>query len=139
MLFIVFTAINPHSNCCVSSVTGEPDREIRCPSCLGEGYLWDETNLDYYRARISTESSFNKDNQFQPSQLNSMLEVFYIPHTFDLTKDDKLVVLSLDKEGNPSTSRKTIFRIAELDELRLDTGKLEFWKAFTYEDNNKFL
>lgn len=124
---------------CVSSVTGEPDKESRCSSCLGEGNIWIEEYVEFYHARVSTESSFIQDNLYQPGMLNTQLEIFYISSSFNLTKDDKIVLLTLDKQGLSSLIRARIFRISELRDMRLDDGKLEFWKAFTYEDDTKFL
>lgn len=127
---------------CVNKVTGEPDRESRCPVCLGEGKLWDESNIDFYHKRAGTETAnIGQDRLYKPGIVNTETEVFFIPYQFNLTKADKIVVLTLDKEGTPVVPLKRIqlFRIAELRPLRLDNGRLEFWEAFCYEDNNKFL
>jgi hypothetical protein len=127
---------------CVDSVTGEPDRESRCPVCLGEAKLWDEESLDFYHIRANTESANTQQDKIHaPGIENTETEVFYIPSSFSLTKHDKIVVLTLDKEGLPVTplERFQLFRISELRPMRLDNGRLEFWKAFCYEDNSKFL
>lgn len=127
---------------CVDVVTGEPDREIRCPVCLAEGYLWDETSLDFYHARVGTETSATAQDVLQKAGLmNTETEVFYIPSTFDLTETDKIVLLQLNKDGTVVTPNRRLYlyRIAELRPMRLDSGRLEFWKAYVYEDNNKFI
>lgn len=127
---------------CIDSVTGEPDRETRCPVCLGEGNLWDESHIDFYHIRADGASSLAlKDTQRAPGIMNTLVEVFYIPWTFSLTKEDKLVTLMLDKEGQATTPpiRSQLFRISDIRPMRLDNGRLEFWKAYTYEDNSKFL
>ena len=127
---------------CVSSVTQEPDRETRCPICLGEGFLWDEVNIEFYVGRsVAGDASVYQDRLKIPGIMNTELVIFYIPHKYTLTKNDKLVLLSLDKEGKPfqPTTRFQLFRIAELREMRLDNGRLEFWKAYSYQDNNKFI
>ncbi len=124
---------------CVDPVTAEPDRESRCPVCLGEGKLWDEIHLDFYHTKPGIDA--DQDKLQAPGIVNTEIEVFYIPWGFSLTKDDKIVVLVLDKEGLPAipTKRFQLFRIAELKQMRLDNGRLEFWKASCYEDSNKFL
>jgi hypothetical protein len=127
---------------CVSSVTGEPDREIKCPVCLGEGNLWDETLVNFYHVRLGTETSTAMQDRPQTAGImNTEMECFYLPYQVNLTKEDKIVTLSLDKEGIPMQPLKRfqLFRISELRAMRLDTGRLEFWKAFTYEDNSKYL
>ena len=127
---------------CVNKVTGEPDRESRCPVCLGEGKLWDESPIDFYHKRTGTEeANVSQDVLYKPGLVNTETEVFYVSYQFNLTKGDKIVVLTLDKEGVPVTPlrRLQLFRIAEVRPYRLDNGRLEFWEAFCYEDNNKFL
>lgn len=127
---------------CVDAVTGEPDRETRCPICLGEGNLWDETSIDFYHIKASGQSSLALQDRLRaPGIMNTEVEVFYIPWQFNLTKDDKIVVLRLDKEGSSTTppTRFQLFRISEVRPMRLDNGRLEFWKIYTYEDSSKFL
>lgn len=127
---------------CVDKVTGEPDRESRCPICLGEGNLWDEKLIDFYHKRTGTEdANVQQDVLHKPGLVNTETEVFYVPYQFNLTKSDKIVILTLDKEGIPTTplKRLQLFRIAEVRPYRLDNGRLEFWEAFCYEDNNKYL
>lgn len=127
---------------CIDAVTGEPDRETRCPICLGEGNLWDETTIDFYHMSASVQSSLAlQDNLKAPGIMNTKTEVFYIPWQVNLTKDDKIVVLRLDKEGFSTIppTRSQLFRISEIIPMRLDNGRLEFWKLYTYEDSSKFL
>ena len=40
---------------CVDKVTGEPWRERVCPTCLGEGFIWDEFDIELYHAEVNTE------------------------------------------------------------------------------------
>lgn len=127
---------------CIDKVTGEPDRESRCPICFGEGRLFDESTIEFYKVRVGTETAqTQQDRLHSPGLINTETEVFYISSTYSLTKTDKIVVLALDKEGIPLTpiKRSYLFRIAELRPMRLDNGRLEFWKAYCYQDNNKFI
>lgn len=127
---------------CVSSVTKEPDRETRCPICLGEGNIWDEESIEFYVGKsVAGDASVYQDRLKIPGLMNTELVIFYISSEYTLTKNDKLVLLSLDKEGKPfqPLTRFQLFRIAELREMRLDNGRLEFWKAYSYQDNNKFI
>lgn len=127
---------------CVNSVTKEADRETRCPICLGEGSIWDESSIEFYIGKsVAGDASVYQDRIKVPGIMNTELIIFYIPSKYTLTKEDKLVSLSLDKEGIPNQplSRFQLYRIAELREMRLDNGRLEFWKAYSYQDNNKFI
>lgn len=127
---------------CVSPVTGEPDRERRCTICLGETHLWDEEYIDFYHAEVNTESQrSDRESLRAPGVMNTPLRAFWIPSKYTLTEDDKLVVLVLDKEGKIvlPQQRKELYVLAAVTELRLDNGRLEFWKANGYKDNNKHL
>jgi len=127
---------------CVSPVTAEPDRERRCNSCLGEAFLWDEVDIRFYHAEVNTESQrSDRESLRVPGIMNTPLRAFWIESDYDLTKDDKLVTLVLNKEGKMvlPKQRKELYVIAALLELRLDNGRLEFWKANGYKDNNKWL
>ncbi len=127
---------------CVSTVTGEPDKETKCPVCFGEGKLWDEELISFYYRELEGDSALAERNVQKPhSIVNTPLSVFYIESTFTLTGQDKIVLLNLDTEGKPLRpyQRRTIFRINSLRDLRLDQARLEFWKANCYEDTNKFL
>lgn len=127
---------------CVSPVTGEPDRERRCPICLGEKYQWDEIAIELYHAEVNTESQkSDRESLRRPGIMNTPLRVFYISYLVDLTQEDKLVLLVLDKEGNISQPqrRSELYVISTLNPMRLDNGKLEFWKVNGYRDNNKHL
>jgi len=127
---------------CVSPVTGEPDRERRCITCLGEGYTWDETPVTFYNAEVNTESQrSDRESLRKPGVMNTPLKAFWLQSKENLTKDDKLVVLVLDKEGKLvlPQKRQELYTISTLLELRLDNGRLEFLKVNGYEDNNKHL
>lgn len=129
-------------NCpCVDKVTQEPDRETKCPVCLGEGKLWDEEPIQFYHVSANQLRATSQDVLQKPGIMNTNTEVIYISSQFNLTKDDKIVYLRLDKEGFPIAplKRNQLFRISDLQEKRLDNGRLEFWKAYCYEDSNKFL
>lgn len=127
---------------CVDPVTNEPPRERRCTTCLGEGYQWDEEDIRLYHAEVNTESQrSDRETLRAPGIMNTPLRVFYINYSYTLTKDDKLVLLELDKEGKVilPKSRAALYKIASVLPMRLDNGRLEFWKANGYEDNNKHI
>ncbi len=127
---------------CVSPTTGEPDKDIQCPVCFGEGKIWDETLVDFYKTEVLGDSSLaTLNHQKTHSVVNTPLMCFYISSTFTLTGQDKIVVLNLDTEGDPvkPLKRNSIYRINSLRDLRLDHGRLEFWKANCSQDTNKFL
>lgn len=127
---------------CVDPVTGEPWRERKCPTCLGEGHVWDEFDVELYHAEVNTESQrSDRESLRRAGIMNTALRVFYLPVRYDdLTADDKVVLLLLDKEGDVvlPRQRSAVYKISTVLPMRLDNGRLEFWKLNGYEDNIKF-
>ena len=127
---------------CVSPVTGEADRERRCSSCLGEGNVWDEEAIRFYHSEVNTESQrSDRESLRKPGIMNTPLRAFWIQSSYQLTEDDKLVILVLDKEGKVvlPQRRKELYVLSAVTEMRLDNARLEFWKVNGYRDNNKHL
>ena len=127
---------------CVDPVTCEPDRERKCSTCLGEGYTWDEEYINFYHAEVNNEvQRSHRETLRAPGLMNTDVRVFYLDYTATLTEVDKLILLELDKEGKivEPVTRKKMFVTTSLEPLRLDNGRIEFWKLNGYEDNNKHL
>lgn len=120
---------------CVNPVTDEAAKTVQCPSCRGEKYLWDEEPAEFYIRTVQTESQLaDREALRQPGVMITNFLLIYIPYSFDLTLDDKIVRLDLDKEGVPISplKRREIIRLSSLRDLRLDHARLEFWKANGY-------
>ena len=127
---------------CVDKVTGEATRESLCSTCMGEKYLWDESDIVFYMSTVETESQLADKQSLRMNAVHSTsFNVFYLPSQYNLTDGDKIVRLILDKEGNPipPRTRRDVYRLAALRDLRLDGARLEFWKAEGYKDNIKHL
>jgi hypothetical protein len=124
---------------CTDPVTGEPDKERRCNSCLGEGFYWDESPILFYHTYIGSDR--NIDTLYKPGDIITDVRMFYISTEYDLTKSDKLVLLTLDKEGKVTSplKRENIYKISLVQKMRLDNGRLEFWKVTASEEDNKHL
>jgi hypothetical protein len=121
---------------CVDKITQEPDLDSWCPSCSGEGYLWDEVIIDGYKALLrGTETLIG------PGLSNIPLTVFYLRSHILITKADKLVELWLDEEGKimRPRRRKAIYRISEATDLRADFGRIEYWRVDCSQEQYKFL
>jgi hypothetical protein len=121
---------------CVDPVTKEPIKERLCPICLGEGFLWDESYSEMYKVLLTP-----KEVVMPPGLTNIPLVIFYMRHNANVSRDDKLIELVLDSEGIPvqPVLRRNVFRIQHLQEYRLDEGKLEYLKLWTYEEDVKYL
>jgi len=127
---------------CVDFVTKEPDKDRFCPVCYGEGFYWDEEALDIYRVvEDSDVDNALRDQLKEPGLLNIALVVFYIRYNSNITRDDKIVQLVLDTEGDAvePEQRRDIWRINIAWDLRCDNGKLEYWKVFTHREDVRYL
>jgi hypothetical protein len=127
---------------CVDSVTNEPDKDRFCPICFGEGSMWDEEEISYYRVYEGSDTmNTQKDRLMKPGLLNQPFVIFYIRYSNEITKEDKIVEIELEDDGTASEPmrRKRIFRISNFWEYRADNGKLEYYKVFCYLDSVKHL
>jgi len=127
---------------CVDSFTQEPDKDRWCPVCMGEGVLFDEELVTFYKTlEARPVANALRDTQIDPGLLNIPLVVFYIRYSAAITKDDKLIEITLDDNGDPVSPyvRRALYRIGTAWEYRSDNGKLEYFKVFTYREERKYL
>lgn len=125
---------------CVDKNTKEPDKDTWCPFCFGEGAYSDEHLI--YGYKILQNSPRSLDEQLTTPGLNySPVMVFYVEFFEDITRDDKIVTLNIDKEGNlpENPTRVSLFRIDKLIDYRSDNGRIEYWKVVSFEEKRKFL
>ncbi len=132
---------------CVDILTHEPDRDTFCPTCFGEGFLWDETLTDTYKVIIrSSVGLSSKEDLIKPGLTNIPLVSFFFRYNIPITfKDDlisdKVVEILLDKAGDAVRpfQRERLYRIGTAIDFRSDNGKLEYWKLDCYGEQIKFL
>jgi hypothetical protein len=127
---------------CVDLITQEPDRDRFCPICFGDAYLWDESDVEYYRVQEDSDVDNALRDKLSPAGLiNVALVVFYIRYSVDITTDDKIVEVELELDGSRSqpARRKAVYRIGAAYDYRADNGKLEYWKVFAYQEKVKYL
>ncbi len=124
---------------CVDINTKEPDKDTFCPFCQGEGFYWDEVYMDTYKVQQSVSGL--AENNTAPGLMNNPLMVFYTRSRIDITKEDKLVELVLDEEGEQviPLKRRQLYRIGSLVDYRSDNGRLEYWKMACFAEDRKFL
>jgi hypothetical protein len=97
---------------CRDQVTEEPDRDYYCKTCLGEGYLWDEQQVVYYKNDEGSEDG----------------SMFFFEYNEDISLIDRIIELDLSDEGDPANPpvRHKIYEIVKVDRLRADNGRIEF-------------
>lgn len=133
---------------CVDILTKEPDKDVFCPICLGEGFHWEETFLDTYKVIIrSSVGLSSKEELISPGLVNIALVSFYFRYglTLNTTQGrsipDRIVELVLGVDGKPVRPyrREHVYRIGTAIDFRSDHGRLEYWKLDCYEEQVKFL
>lgn len=127
---------------CVNSLTHEPDKDNFCPYCHGDGFLWDEIEVEGYKRNLVTgQTGSLSEAMIGPGTVNIQLYQFFLRYSDDLTMQDKLVELKLDTEGELVIpyKRKELWKIGNLVDLRADNGRLEFWSIVCFAEKRTFL
>lgn len=127
---------------CLDPITKEPDKDRWCPVCFGEGFYWDETNIEFYRVLGGPlAKNVSAGHLIDPGLLNVPLVVFYIRYNTAITQQDKIIELVLNLDGSKAEPNKrlTVYRISRLWDYRSDHGKLDYWKVFASKEDVKYL
>ncbi len=129
---------NPVLCPCVDRVTREQDKDYFCPVCLGERYLFDESFLDFYKVQHADDNALKSK---PVGMINVDVAVFYLRYGSAITDYDKIIEINLGIDGNIQypIKRVNIWRINELVPLRLDHGRLEFYKVFVNHEDVRYL
>ena len=127
---------------CVDKMTAEGDRDRWCPICFSSNYLNDEIFVQYYRtiAGLDTSNAL-RDKHTQPGLINIPVIVFYIRYDALITRQDEIVEILRDNEGEPvqPLQRTAVYQLGTLWDYRSDNGRLEYYKAFAHEATVKYI
>lgn len=110
-----------------------------CPYCLGEGFYWDEQWVYVYSWHTTSESGLAKKFMSTGAgQVKADSKVFILDYRVDVDHLDKIIDVSLDKDGQPVIPyvRKDIWIPETIIELRSDNGRLEFWAVHCREKDS---
>ena len=127
---------------CVDETTKEPDKDTFCSLCMGEGKYWDESFIDMYKVVEKNEvGQASNEILLAAGIMNIPLTIIYTKSNLDIKENDKIIELELDVEGVPVRpyKRKTVYRISTPIDLRLDFGRLEYYKLCCYQERVKYL
>lgn len=127
---------------CVSDITNEPDEDVPCHHCWGEGFIWDEEWLVTYKVVIggARGSSLAKQLETHPAgTLKTSICFFYFKYDTNLTNYDKIIEVKLDEEGCIVAPYKRIHKygISTAESLRSDSGRIEYWRVACVEERVK--
>jgi hypothetical protein len=123
---------------CVDEITLEPDRDHFCPYCWGEGYLFDEEWVVYYKMQIASNEGFmRKDRPFKGGIVNTPYVFFYVEYNVNPTRFDKIIEMERDLDGNLVVpyKREAIYTIATAEDFRADNGRVEYWRLAATKDS----
>ena len=119
----------------------EPDKDTFCPICFGEGFLWSEDWLDFYSVEMSGQKNAVEEKFRSMGSEKTSMHIFYLRYDIVITKDDKIVTLSTDQDGKLTKPhrREHIFRLNTVYPLRLDNGRIEYFRVKSIEEDVKYL
>jgi hypothetical protein len=117
---------------CLDDFTKEPDRDSICPFCIGSGYLFDEELVTAYMVVSAAPSGSNAAANFpkmKPGTMYVPSARFFLSYDVNPRREDRIVELELDSEGNPVTpyNRVAIYEFMLIRALRADDGRIEYW------------
>lgn len=125
---------------CVDPITKEPDKDRYCPICMGEGWKWTEVSVKLYKViEDSDVDNALRDKLLIPGLINIPITVFYMRYTANVTRQDKIILLVTDLEGDTENTRQEIYRIETAWAYRSDFGRVEYWKLFVHKEDVKYL
>jgi len=117
---------------CVDEVTQEPDRDFPCPYCLGAGNLWDEEVIVGYKSIAASPGGGNSAANF-PKHEGGTMSVpavrFFLPHTIEPTREDRIIIIKLDLEGNPvhPIERTSLYELFLVRAMREENAQVAYW------------
>lgn len=127
---------------CRDRITSEPDRDKYCPVCFGIGYYFDEEFVEFYKVLFDkTFTSLRRHHMIEPGLVDASTVAFYMKYDVDLNKEDRVLEIQLDIEGNvisPVTC-VAVYKIDKAWPFRADNGRVEYWKVIAHEELLKFI
>jgi hypothetical protein len=121
---------------CVDDISHEPDRDFPCRTCFGSGWLWDEELVTGYKMVASPPAGSNASSNFQKIEAGTTYLPsikFFLPYDTDLTRDDRILELELDVDGDPVEpyNRIAVYEVMLVRAMRSNYGKIAFWVCNT--------
>jgi len=123
---------------CVDELTQEATP--KCPSCLGEGWLWDEEWVTTRRVDIGSTANklILKNMHMGPGIVNVDTIVFFFEFDVQPTWYDRIVELREDINGTPLIPyrRYKVHRPQSVIDYRSDNGRIEFYAVYVSQKDS---
>lgn len=117
---------------CVDPVTHEPDKDHFCPKCWGEGYLWDEEWITYYKVLVASSEGLVRKDKFKDAGIANLPDAFfYLEYNVNPSRFDKIIEMKRDLEGELLVpyERESIWDAGTSEDFRSDNGRVEYWRV----------
>ena len=122
---------------CVDPITKEPDIDIRCEFCAGEGFFWDEELVACRSVEIGSSNSklVLQNEHVQPGVISPDLRVFYFEYTVNPSWYDRIIEMKYNLDGTLMTTcgancRHKIYKPQTVRALKSDNGRVEFFAVY---------
>lgn len=119
---------------CTCNFHNEGSNHPKCSQCLGEGYYWVEEWVPSFKYEIgSPRRTFLESG----GSLKTELTKFYFRHNIDIGKDDRIIEVKVDANGDmiKPHERKQVWMIQDMEEKRSDNGRLEYMVVYCTKHN----
>ena len=119
---------------CRDPLTGESPRNIKCNSCKGEGYLWDDNTYVGYKSEETPVKRYLGE-LIEIGDISSALPYVFFEYYAEVRKGDKLIEPKLDTEGRVLSpiQIEAIYSVPWARKIRGDSGRIEFVKLRVVE------
>lgn len=127
---------------CVGVQDKRPDNS--CNKCRGEGYLWIEYWIKYYKTVITSQGSLAVKKEQQPMSVMNVPTIYFYMKYNTVTPDrklvedtDRIIEVATNDEGKiiKPLIRTKFWNINTVEELFEQNGRVEFWRIACRKDS----
>lgn len=116
---------------CTDLGTKGNSRYYPCDVCFGSGKIWKESYIKAYEWSGNSPPRSETMNNMIVSwgKIEKDVRLIYVTPEIRPTNDDEIILIDLDEKGNVviPVQRYKKYEIKDVNEYRLDFGKLEFY------------
>lgn len=109
-----------------------PSTNTLCDVCFGEGYMWDEEWVIFYKwsGALKDGNRHGYKDYNESGYVENKTGVAYLEYNIHPQMGDKLIEVYADQDGKiiEPYVRKNIWDVRFLEELILDNGRSEYWR-----------
>ena len=110
--------------------------KLDCPICHGEGWVYQDEPVLMRRRLVTPPVGLADGQNMTPIGFMTVnYIVYYMEYYINPKKDDKIIEVVLDDNGNPVKPFKfrELYKIAVAEPLRDEGGRIEYWRCAVKE------